>query len=162
MKEGMNMLYKIAPLARHTWRHTFRFLASRIIREMGNKVIEEWKTLSEIAVRRRLDKGRALIRADVNCCRSGKARSLCSCLGSVPLAEGNDLAVTLRQYLYMVLKRRWLILGIALAFIVLGGVRTLLQTPLYTATVRIQIEREPAKVVEGGTPRRSKLEAPTS
>ena len=72
-------------------------------------------------------------------------------LGSAPLAEGNDLAVTLRQYVYMVLKRKWLILGIVLAFFVLGGVRTLLQTPLYTATVRIQIEREPAKIVEGGT-----------
>ena len=50
----------------------------------------------------------------------------------------------------MVLKRRWLILGIALAFFVLGGVRVLLQTPLYSATVRIQIEREPAKIVEQG------------
>ncbi len=50
----------------------------------------------------------------------------------------------------MVLKRRWLILGITLGFLALGGIQTLLQTPLYSATVRIQIEREPAKVVEGG------------
>ncbi len=71
--------------------------------------------------------------------------------GPSPDGEGNDLAVTLRQYLYMVVKRKWLILGIALAFTVLGSVRTLLQTPLYLATVRIQIEREPAKIVEGGT-----------
>lgn len=62
-----------------------------------------------------------------------------------------EFAVTLRQYLYMVLKRRWLILGIALVFLVLGGIRTFLMTPLYTTSVRIQIEREPAKIVEGGT-----------
>jgi capsular exopolysaccharide synthesis family protein len=68
------------------------------------------------------------------------------------LAQGDEvpLAVTLRQYLYMVVKRKWLILSVALAFTVLGSVRTLMQTPLYMATVRIQIEREAAKVVEGG------------
>ena len=71
-------------------------------------------------------------------------------LGSASLDEEKDLSVKLRQYLYMVLKRRWLILSITLAFFVLGGVRVLLQTPLYSATVRIQIEREPAKIVEGG------------
>ncbi|MGO9474888.1 MAG: GumC family protein [Rhodomicrobium sp.] len=70
--------------------------------------------------------------------------------GSPPLDQGDSLAVTLRQYLYMVLKRKWLILSLALVFTVLGGVRTLLKTPLYTAAVRIQIEREPAKIVEGG------------
>ena len=58
--------------------------------------------------------------------------------------------MTLRQYLYMVVKRKWLILGVAILFTVLGGVRTLMKTPLYTATVRIQIEREPAKIVENG------------
>jgi polysaccharide biosynthesis transport protein len=70
--------------------------------------------------------------------------------GPPPLDEGT-LAVTLRQYFYMAIKRRWLILGVALAFTILGGVRTLMKTPLYTATVRIQIEREPVKIVEGGT-----------
>ena len=50
----------------------------------------------------------------------------------------------------MVVKRKWLILSVALVFTVLGGVRTLMKTPLYTATVRIQIEREPAKIVESG------------
>ena len=48
------------------------------------------------------------------------------------------------------LKRKWLILSVILVFFVLGAVRTLLQTPLYSATVRIQIEREPAKIIEGG------------
>ena len=98
------------------------------------------------------DEGRALIKADSTAVAQDRRDPYAPLgLGSVSLAEGNDLAVTLRQYVYMVLKRKWLILGIVLAFFVLGGVRTLLQTPLYTATVRIQIEREPAKVVENGT-----------
>ena len=36
------------------------------------------------------------------------------------------------------------------AFVVLGAVRTLMETPLYTATVRLQIDRNVAKIVEGG------------
>ncbi len=97
------------------------------------------------------DDGRALIKAETTAVgQNGRDPYAPLGLGSASLAEGNDLAVTLRQYLYMVLKRRWLILGIALAFFVLGGVRVLLQTPLYSATVRIQIEREPAKIVEQG------------
>ena len=71
-------------------------------------------------------------------------------LGSASDAEGDDFSVTLRQYLHMALKHRWLILGTVLVFFVLGGTRTLLQTPLYTATVRIQIDRESAKIIEGG------------
>ena len=70
--------------------------------------------------------------------------------GPSPQGEDTPLAVTLRQYIYMVMKRRWLILGVALLFSVLGGVQTLMKTPLYTATVRIQIEREAAKIVETG------------
>ncbi len=68
-----------------------------------------------------------------------------------PENEGNDLGVMLRQYLHMVLKRKWLILSITLVFVVLGGVRALLKTPLYSATSRIQIDREPVKVIEGGS-----------
>ncbi len=69
---------------------------------------------------------------------------------AVPHAEENNLAVTLRQYAYMVLKRKRLILGMVLAFVVLGGVRALLQPRLYSATVRIQIEREASKIVDAG------------
>ena len=61
-----------------------------------------------------------------------------------------DLAASVRQYAHMLLKRQWLILSIALVTVVLGGLHTLLKTPLYLATVRIQIEREPAKILEGG------------
>jgi len=64
--------------------------------------------------------------------------------------EGEGLAVIIRQYFYIVLKRKWIILSAMLIFTVLGGIRSFLKTPLYMATVRIQIEREPAKIIEGG------------
>jgi capsular exopolysaccharide synthesis family protein len=97
------------------------------------------------------DEARALIRPDSTAVGLER-RDPYAPLGleTAPFSQGTDLAVQLRQYLYMVLKRRWLILGMALAFFILGGVQTLLKTPLYSATVRIQIEREPAKIVEGG------------
>ena len=47
-------------------------------------------------------------------------------------------------------KRKWLIVSIAAAFLVIGAVRTLMQTPLYTATVRLQIDRNVAQIVESG------------
>src|SRR6187431_2627127 len=46
-------------------------------------------------------------------------------------------------------KRKWLILSIAAAFVVLAAVRTLMQTPLYTASVRLQIDQNVAKIVQG-------------
>src|SRR5215469_12975910 len=70
--------------------------------------------------------------------------------GHPPYDEGGDLGASLRHYIYIFLKRKWLILSVALVFLVLGGVRTSLKTPLYSSTVRIQIEREPVKIVEGG------------
>ncbi len=47
-------------------------------------------------------------------------------------------------------KRKWLVLSVIIAFVALGAVDTLMKTPLYTATVRLQIDRNVAKVVEGG------------
>jgi polysaccharide biosynthesis transport protein len=60
----------------------------------------------------------------------------------------------------ILLKRKWLVIGIAAAFLVIGTVRTLMQTPLYTATVRLQIDPSGAKVVESGnvTPEDSSTE----
>ena len=65
--------------------------------------------------------------------------------------EGNDLANSLRQYVHILLKRKWLILSLTLLFFVLGGVRAAMKTPLYSSTARIQIDREPGKVIEGGS-----------
>jgi len=61
-----------------------------------------------------------------------------------------DLASTLLFYWRIFIKRRWLILAILSAVVIIGAVKTLLETPLYSATVRLQIDREPAKIVEGG------------
>ena len=46
------------------------------------------------------------------------------------------------------LKHKWLILSIAVAILAVGTVRTLMKTPLYTATVRLQIDRNVAKIVQ--------------
>ncbi len=67
-----------------------------------------------------------------------------------PDEGGDELAATLQQYIRLVLKRKWLILGVALMCLTLGGVATFMQTPMYTAKVRIQIDKEAQKVVEGG------------
>ena len=56
----------------------------------------------------------------------------------------------LLEYLRIVVKRRWLILSIVTAAVVLGAVMTLMKTPLYTSTVRLQIDRNVVKIVEGG------------
>jgi polysaccharide biosynthesis transport protein len=72
-------------------------------------------------------------------------------------AEGGFLP-DLLEYWRIVNKRKWLILSIIGSALALGVLVTLMQTPLYTATVRLQIDRNAAKVVEGGSV--APLEAP--
>ena len=62
----------------------------------------------------------------------------------------DDLRRMLLKYLRIVLKRKWLILTIATAAVAISGLRTLMITPLYTATVRMQIDSNAIKIVEGG------------
>lgn len=50
----------------------------------------------------------------------------------------------------IVFKRRWLIASIVGLAVTIGGVRTLMMTPLYTASVRLQIDRTTMKIVEAG------------
>ena len=72
--------------------------------------------------------------------------------GAYGASLGDELeqsGLNIREYLRILNKRKWLILAIAAAFVVISAVRTLMETPLYVSTVRIQIERE-AKVVETG------------
>lgn len=69
--------------------------------------------------------------------------------GGVPDRPG-DIALDLLEYWRIIFKRKWLVLSILAACLALGAVKTLMQTPLYTATVRIQIDRSAVKVVEGG------------
>ena len=107
------------------------------------------------------DEVRALIKAELSAAVGPGAGDLtyAPSYRRATTAEDEDLAVTLRQYLHMVLKRKWLILGSALAFFVLGGIWTRFKTPLYSATVRIQIDRATAKIIESGATSPSGLES---
>jgi len=64
--------------------------------------------------------------------------------------EPELFGLKLLEYWRILNKRKWLILGITAAFVALSGVRTLMQTPLYTATVRLQIDTNVSKIVESG------------
>jgi len=63
---------------------------------------------------------------------------------------GSSLRQTLLDYMRMVIKRRWLIGGIAATILALGTIISLMETPLYTASVRIQIDRDVVQVVKQG------------
>ena len=58
--------------------------------------------------------------------------------------------IDLLEYLRILVKHRWLILSIVAAAVVLGAVTTLMKTPLYTSTIRLQIDRAADKIVQGG------------
>jgi succinoglycan biosynthesis transport protein ExoP len=68
--------------------------------------------------------------------------------GEEPPSE--DLRSLLFEGLRILFKRKWLILAIAIAVVAIGAMRSLMITPMYTATVRIQIDARPIKIVEGG------------
>lgn len=71
--------------------------------------------------------------------------------GYGPPERGDELAQSLGWIYRIIVKRRWLIAGVTLLALAVGTTATLLRTPLYISTVRIQIDREPAKIVEGGS-----------
>jgi succinoglycan biosynthesis transport protein ExoP len=72
-------------------------------------------------------------------------------LGDSGMDEAGDgLGIDLREYLRIANKHKWLIIGVVAAFVALGLLRTLMQTPLYTSTVRLQIEKHGTKVVQAG------------
>jgi capsular exopolysaccharide synthesis family protein len=62
--------------------------------------------------------------------------------------EDGGIAATMRRLLHVVSKRRWLIIGATVGLTTLTLLVTLFQTPRYTATVRLQIDREVGKVVD--------------
>ncbi|HEX7073142.1 MAG TPA: polysaccharide biosynthesis tyrosine autokinase [Hyphomicrobiaceae bacterium] len=66
------------------------------------------------------------------------------------LDEQDSFGQDLLEYWRIFYKRRWLILSIVVTSVVLALLVTMMMTPLYTATARIQIDREPPKVLEGG------------
>ncbi len=71
--------------------------------------------------------------------------------GYTPVSESSELAALIVQYLNIILKRRWVIVSVALAVVSLGILKALMSAPRYTSTVQIQIDREAAKVVENGS-----------
>ena len=64
--------------------------------------------------------------------------------------EPSDLQLNLLEYLRILVKHRYVIASIVVTAVVLGAVITLMKTPLYTSTVRLQIDHEAMKVVERG------------
>ena len=69
---------------------------------------------------------------------------------AAPDPTAHDLRGMLFNYLQMIWKRRWLVSALALALSAIGTTRALMETPLYTSTVRIQIDREAARIVDSG------------
>jgi polysaccharide biosynthesis transport protein len=63
--------------------------------------------------------------------------------------ESEPFSLNLLEYWRILYKHKWLILGVAVAFVVLAAVRSLMQAPAYTSTVRLQID-PPSKVLQGG------------
>ena len=68
-----------------------------------------------------------------------------------PDPEGDNISVVLQRYVRIFLKRKWLILGLSFFCLSMGALYAFLKTPRYTSTVSIQIDREPSKVLEGGS-----------
>ena len=71
--------------------------------------------------------------------------------GGEPFTEASDAdaGLDLRNILRVLIKRKWLIVAVTATFVCLGLVWALLQTPLYKATLRLQIDRSAAQIVKG-------------
>lgn len=64
--------------------------------------------------------------------------------------DGGFGALELAELWRIANKRKWVILGTVAAFVAIGAVRTLMETPLYNSTIRIQIDRAASKIVVNG------------
>lgn len=62
----------------------------------------------------------------------------------------SDTGVDLRNSVRILYKHKWLIGSVAAAFLTLGFLHVLLATKLYTATLRLQIDRGAARIIETG------------
>jgi polysaccharide biosynthesis transport protein len=67
-----------------------------------------------------------------------------------PENESGDFRLQVLEYWRIFYKRKWIILSCLAAAVGIGSLRTLMETPLYSSTVRLQIDRNVAKIVEGG------------
>ena len=61
-------------------------------------------------------------------------------------AEGN-FAHDLWRYFWVLVRHRWVMLGVTAFFLCVGLLITFLSTPIYRASATIQIDREPAKIL---------------
>jgi polysaccharide biosynthesis transport protein len=61
-----------------------------------------------------------------------------------------ELTLLIIEFWRILTRRKWLIASIAVACMLLGALATMMTTPLYTATVRLQIDRNVAKIVDSG------------
>ena len=61
--------------------------------------------------------------------------------------ESGSFVHDLQRYFWILFRHRWIVLGTAFLFVCVGLVVTLLTTPIYQASATIQIDREPAKIV---------------
>ncbi|MBS0235245.1 MAG: polysaccharide biosynthesis tyrosine autokinase [Proteobacteria bacterium] len=67
-------------------------------------------------------------------------------------AKGNtESAAKILTVLRLLIKRKAFIFVISVAVFAVGTVRTLMTTPLYASTLRLQIDRNVAKIIEGGS-----------
>src|SRR6478609_8252725 len=64
----------------------------------------------------------------------------------VPVGESESVPL-ITQYLSIVFRWKWLIVGAVAAALLIGILLTLLATPQYTATTRLEINRESAQIV---------------
>jgi polysaccharide biosynthesis transport protein len=80
-----------------------------------------------------------------------------SAVGAYGVETPSDFKHDLFRYVHLLIKHRWVIVSIVAAAVALGAVMTLMQTPLYTSTVRLQIDRNAAQIVKTGdiTPERA-------
>ena len=69
---------------------------------------------------------------------------------TISLEPDGGLGFDLHEFWRILDKWKWLVAGIAAAFLIAGLLWTLMVTPLYTSTVRLQIDRNAATIVEGG------------
>jgi capsular exopolysaccharide synthesis family protein len=74
---------------------------------------------------------------------------------STPLEEARgapgEITLLILEFWRVLTRRKWLIAFVAVACMLLGVLATMMTTPLYTATVRLQIDRNVAKIVDSGS-----------
>lgn len=70
--------------------------------------------------------------------------------GQTAFSDGIDFSALVWRYIHICFRYKWVILGSIIIFAAVGMVLTMLKTPLYSASTRIQIDRDANQVVDGG------------